>query len=277
MQNAQPQAQPQAQAQPQRQPQRPDHRGGLVLPHRSIWSLRLPKRRLACGLLIALAFTLLLALGEQAIAAAWALQLVWWMQALDLPGQFTLPPAGTASLFSLPVPLIDVHLRDAGMPATATHGLAAVVLWALAGWLPDSAKPAAYLLRFALLIHAAAILYFLCWPARFPHPLSSHIEGGLRQCWSLMLVTPWLHLCTYYLFPFAAWQRVALTAVTLLFLFVLAPLQFASHAALVYLLGAIMMPLLFLLFGVMVPLLGLVALYGWGMSWHDPARFAQEG
>ena len=258
------------------QAQRPGHRGGPGVLHRSIWSLRLPKRRLACGLLIALAFTLLLTLGKQEIAAVWAQQLIGWMQALGLPGQFTPAAAGPSGLFSLPVPLIDVQLRDLGRLATATHALAALAVWALAGWLPDRAKPVTYLLRFAVLIHTASIVYFWYWPARFLHPLSSHIEGGLRQAWALMLVTPWLHLCMYYLFPFAVWRRVALTAATLLFLFVLTPLQYATHAALVYQLGLIMSPLLYMLFGVMVPMLGLVALYGWGMSWHTPSRSAQE-
>ena len=248
------------------------HRGGAILPHRSIWSLRLPKHRLAGGLAIALAFTALLFVLQPGVAQAWARQMVWWMNALALPGQFEMPVETQPNLFSLPVPMIDLRLQDIGLAGAGVHALAAVALWLVAGWLPDSAKPAAFLLRFAVLIHAAAIAYFVFWPGRFPHSLSSHVAGGLRQSWALMLLTPWLHLCTFYLFPFAVWQRVAVTAVTLLFLFVLAPLQYASHAALLYLLGLIALPLLYLLFGVMVPILGLVALYGWGMSWHDPAQ-----
>ena len=252
------------------------HRGGAILPHRSIWSLRLPKRRLAGGVLIALAFTLALAWVQPRVAGFWGQQLVWWMQALALPGQFAGPVIGQTALFSLPVPMIDVQLPDTGALGPAAHALAAVAVWVMAGWLPDSAKPAAFLLRFGVLIHAASVIYFLLWPGSFPHSVINHTGGGLRQTWALMLLTPWLHLCTYYLFPFAVWQRVALTAVTLAFLFALAPLQYATHAALLYRFGLILMPLLHLLFGVMVPILGFVALYGWGMSWHDPARAVHE-
>ncbi len=248
------------------------HRGGAILPHRSIWSLQLPRHRLAVGVLIALGFTGLLALAQPMLASAWGRQMVWWMQALGLPGQFAQPDLAGLDLFSLPVPLIDVALPDLGWVDLAAHALGCVVLWVLAGWLPDSAKPGAYLLRFAVLIHSASVLYFALWPASFPHSLISHVGGGLRQAWTLLLLTPWLHLCTYYLFPFALWQRPALTAVTLLYLALLAPLQYASHAALLVLMGPVVMPLLQLLFGVMVPILGLVALYGWGMSWHDPSR-----
>lgn len=249
---------------------------GVILPHRSIWSLRLPKRRLAGGVLIALAFTLALAWAQPWVATFWGQQLVWWMQSLALPGQFTGAVLGEPDLFSLPVPMIDVHLRAEGRFGVVAHALAAVVVWVVAGWLPDGAKPAAFLLRFGALIHGASVLYFLLWPGSFPHSLISHTGGGLRQTWALMLLTPWLHLFTYYLFPFAVWQRVAVTALTLAFLFVLAPLQYATHAALLYLSGLIVMPLLHLLFGVMLPILGFVALYGWGMSWHNPTQKGQE-
>ena len=252
------------------------HRGGAILQHRAIWSLRLPKRRLAGGTLIALAYTLLLAGGQPWVAEFWGQQMVWWMHALELPGKFVAATVGTPNLLSLPVPVIDLRLGAFGPLGAALHALAAMAVWWLAGWLPDSAKPAAYLLRFAVLIHIASAAYFLLWPASFPRGLMGHVAGGLRQSWLLMLLTPWLHLCTYYLFPFPAWQDAALTALTLLFLLFLAPLQYTAHLAVLHLFGLIMLPLLYLLFGSMLPILGFVALYGWGMSWHDPARAPQE-
>ena len=247
------------------------HRGGAILPHRSIWSLQLPWQRLAVGVLIASGFTGLLALLQPLLAQFWGGQLVWWMQQLGVAGQFAPPDMSGLGLFAMPVPLIDILLPDPGGVALAAHALACAALWMLAGWLPDSGKPGAYLLRFAVLIHAASVLYFALWPGSFPHSAISHLGGGLRQSWALLLLSPWLHLCTYYLFPFATWQRLALTGLTLLYLAVLAPLQYATHGAMLVLSGAVAMPLLHLLFGVMVPILGLVALYGWAMSWHDPA------
>ncbi len=276
--HTQPHTQPHAhgQANPQANPhahlQQRGHRGGEILPHRSIWSLRLPRARLAGGALIAVAFTLLLAWAQPWVTLAWGGQIVWWMQVLELPGHFAVNENAAPNLFSPPVPMIDLQLRDMGPLGPLTHALAAVSLWIVAGWLPDHAKPAAFLLRFALLIHGASVLYFLLWPASFPHSLISHTGGGLRQIWALMLLTPWIHLCIYYLFPFAAWQRLAVTALTLGYLALLAPLLYATHVALLHLLGLIVMPVLHLLLGVMLPIIGFVALYGWAMSWHDPAR-----
>lgn len=258
------------------QPAARGHRGGAILPHRSIHSLTLPKQRLASGLLTTLAFTLALVWLQPWIAAWWSQQLVWWMHVLPLPGQFTPAQEGPRDLFALVVPMIDVQLRGPHPAEPAAHALAAISVWVLSGWLPDSARPAAFLFRLGALINGAAVVYFQLWPASFPHSLMNHIGGGLHQSWTLMVLTPWLHLCTFYLFPFALWQRFALTALTLAFLFFLAPLQYATHAALVYQLGMIVLPLLHLLFGVMVPILGFVALYGWGMSWHDPASSQGE-
>lgn len=248
------------------------HRGGAIGQHRSIRSLRLPGRRVAQAVVIALGFSALLLLAEHAIALAWGHSLVWWMQVLQIPGQFAPPPLQELSPFSIPVAVIDLQLAGNSPLVLTGHGLAVVALWIVAGWLPDAARPGAYLLRFAVVIHAASVVFFVFWPGSFSHSAARHVGGGLRQIWALMLVTPWLHLATFHLFPFQAWQRLALTAVSLAYLLLLGPLLYASHAALLAALGLVMMPLLHLLFGVMVPILGLVALYGWGMSWYDPAR-----
>ena len=251
------------------------HRGGAILPHRSIWSLHLPWHRLATGLLIALGYTGLLALLQAPLAAFWDWQLLAWLQGLGLVGpvqaaDLALLDPADASLFSLPMQQVDLAMSDVGSVGLAAHGLACVALWVAAGWLPDPAKPGAYVLRFAVLIHGASVLYFGLWPGSFTHSLGGHVSAGLRQSWMLLLLTPWLHLCTYYLFPFALRQRLAVTAVTLLYLALLAPLQYTTHALVLVWAGPVLMPLLHLLFGVMVPILGLVALYGWGMSWHNP-------
>ena len=109
------------------------------------------------------------------------------------------------------------------------------------------------------------------------HSLVGHTDDGLRQIWTLMLLTPWMHLATYYLFPFALWQHAALSAATLLWLALLAPVQYALHAALLQRFGPVVMPLLQLLFGVMVPILGFVALYGWAMSWPQGGAAGARG
>ena len=245
--------------------------------HRSIFSLRLPLHRLGLGFGMATLFSLALAALQPAIETAWGAELVWWLRALELRGQFEPPAAVQRGLFSVAAPFIELELPELGWPQLARHGLAVTAVWLGSGWLPECARPATYLLRFAALVHGSSIVYFAFWPASFAHSPMGHVGNGLSQGWDLMLMAPWLHLVTFYVFPFAIWQRLALTTLTLLFLFVFTPLQYASHAAIVSSLGLVVLPLLHLLFGVMLPIIGLVALYGWGMSWHDPVLPSPAG
>lgn len=246
------------------------HRGGQIPMHRAIDHLQLPWQRLAGGALLALAFTAALVALRPWVAWAWAGQIGWWLQALQLPG--SLGPAPVVTLggdpSALPLPMLQLAVPATTPLQVGLHGLGVLALWVAAGRLPDAAKPGAYVLRFAALLHGAAVLFFLGWAEHFPHAPPTQVMGGLRQSWALMLAVPWLHLLTYHLFPFPAWQGAALTALSLAFLAVLSPLQYASHMALLAAAGPIVMPLLFLLFGLMLPVLGLVALYGWAMSWR---------
>nr|WP_315190526.1 hypothetical protein [uncultured Albidiferax sp.] len=253
------------------------HQGGTILQHRAISRLHLPRHRLWLGLALAVLLTLLLVLLRPWVAQAWALEMVWWMQVLELPGHFDARGRGGDGLLALAVPFIDLQLAAPNGWAPVGHGLVALSVWWVAGRMSDAAKPVAYLLRFAVLVHGASVLFFIFWPASFPHSVDQHVGSGLRQAWHLMLLAPWIHFATYYLFPFAFWQRVLLTVLSWLFLGLLTPLQYALHVALVQHGGLVVMPLLHLLFGVMLDIIGFVALYGWAMGWRlQRGAHAQE-
>lgn len=253
------------------------HLGDEILQHRAISRLHLPLRRLWAGVALAVLLTLLLLLLRPWLAQAWAVEIVWWMQALELPGNFSAQGRGGEGLLSLAVPFIDVQLAAPNGWAPVVHGLVALGVWWASGRMSDAAKPVAFLLRFAVVVHGASVLFFIFWPASFPHSVEQHFDSGLRQAWQLMLLAPWIHLATYYLFPFAFWQRALLTVLSWLFLFVLTPLQYALHVGLIHHLGLVVMPLLYLLFGVMLDIIGFVALYGWAMGWRPQGgTHAQE-
>lgn len=243
------------------------HLGGIIAQHRAMWRQTLPRRRLLEGVALALACSGALMLLREVVGLAWGMSLVWWMHALALPGQFALGDVAHAGSFGVAVPYIALDLAAPDPWTPIGHGAFLVLLWWWSGWLPDAAKPIAFFVRLCVLVHAASVLFFMFWSASFVHSESSHVVSGLRQAWYLMLFTPWLHLMTYYLFPFGLRQRLGLTLVTLLFLFVLTPLQYALHLALVQQAGMIVLPLMNLVFGVMLPIIGIVALYGWGMGW----------
>lgn len=245
--------------------------GRAILPHRSIWRLELPLRRIAGGIALAAALSLGLFALRDTIAAGWAIVLVGWLQALGLPGHFDVAPRGDISWFGIALPLIDLRPLPQHDLALPLHAAATAAAWWLGGRLPDAFRPGGYLLRFAALIHGASVAFFAFRAASFPHSLVGHTAEGLRQAWALMLITPWVHLVTYYLFPVAPRQRFLLTLFTLAWLAAAAPLVYTLHAVLLHHLGLVVMPLLQLLFGVMVLIIGFVALYGWAMSWPDDA------
>ncbi|MEK8025462.1 hypothetical protein [Pseudaquabacterium rugosum] len=248
--------------------------GGVILPHRSIWSLNLPGRRLAIGLALTLLFTLLLSLAKPWISLFWVEQMREWMQALGLAQQIGVDDAVPSSqgqyLLSLPVPMVHLQMPAPVRPLLMIHGGVAVLAWLAVGFLPDAGRPATYLVRFAAMIHLCAVVFFAFWAPVFPHDETGHIAWGLHRNWLFMLLTPWLHLFTYYMFPFPWWQRIALTGLTVGWLALLGPLQFALHAQALAVFGIVVMPLLETLAGVMLPILGMVALFGWAMSWNDP-------
>ena len=241
--------------------------GRTVLLHRAIGQVHSPAQRMTLGAAIAVLFTALLLLMHADIATAWGNVLSATLRALDLAGLTIWPAQRADGWFSLAVPLVELPAQPQSPGLLMVHACVVALLWWVAGLLPDAGKPGAYLLRFAMLIHGMSVLYFWFWPGSFLHSVPEHTANGLRQTWSLLLLTPWLHLGTYYLFPFPLRQGVALTAITLVYLIVLAPLQYALHAALLHHLGLVVMPLLYLLFGAMLDILGFVALYGWAMSW----------
>jgi hypothetical protein len=246
------------------------HLGGAIPQHRAISRLHLPLQRLWIGVALAIALTLLLVWLRPWVAQAWAVEIVWWMQALELLGHFDALGRGGDGVLALAVPFIEVQQVSPDGWVPVWHGLVALCVWWATGRMSDAAKPVAYLLRFAVMIHGAAVVFFIFWPASFPHSVDLHTGSGLRQAWHLMLLAPWIHLATYYLFPFAFWQRCWLTVLTWIFLFVLTPLQYSLHVALVQHMGLVVMPLLHLLFGVMLDIIGFVALYGWAMGWSRP-------
>jgi hypothetical protein len=248
------------------------HRGGRILLHRSIWGLQLPPGRLWQSSALALGLTALLLLAREAIGLAWSGELLWWMQAMALPGRYQLSEAMVAQAsmpWQIVVPQVQLSLTAPLDLTLAANAGAVALLWWAAAKLPDAFRPGMYLLRLCALIHGCSVAFFWLWPAAFPHSVQEHLANGLQQCWSLMLLAPWIHLGTFYLFSVGWRQRLALTLLTWAYLFVLAPLLYALHALVISACGLLAMPLLHLMGGVIAVIVGFVALYGWAMSWAN--------
>ena len=248
------------------------HRGGRILLHRSIWNQRLPATRLWGSVLLALTLSGLMLSVRPWVSLMWSAEVGAWLAALQLPLPTPLPPPEAFDgwvQWQLDLPVLGWRLPAPGPLALLLNVVALVAAWWGSGRFSDAFRPACYLLRLACLIQGAAVLWFWWMPASFPHTVDEHYRSGLQQMWALLMLSPWLHLATYYLFPVTWWHRLALTGMTWVYLLLLAPLQQSLHLAVLHHLGMVFMPLLYLLLGVMVPIVGLVALYGWAMSWAN--------
>jgi hypothetical protein len=252
------------------------HLGGTIAQHRAMWRQSLPLGRVLQSGLLALAFTGLLLWLRPWVGLAWGGELLWWMRGLRLVGYFVPGDPRAVGAFGMVVPVIAPELPVPGAFSPMLHGAVLLLLWWCTGWVSDAAKPLAFFVRLGVLVHAASVVFFMFWAGSFTHSVAGHVASGLRQTWYLMLATPSIHLLTYYLFPFAAWQRALLTATTLAYLFVLAPLQYALHVALAWHAGLILLPVLNLMFGVMLPVVSVVALYGWAMGWRKRGEEASH-
>lgn len=245
--------------------------------HRSIWGLQLPRRRLLRSTALALVLTLVLLALREAIAQAWAGQLVWWLGQLGLEGRWSAQIEPGQMPWHMGAPRVSLAVSAPQELTLAGNTLGVLLLWWVVGRLPDAARPAAYLLRLCAIIQGTAVFFFWLWPASFPHSVDDHIANGLQQCWALMLLAPWIHLGTYYLFAVSWAQRLAVTLLTWGWLLLLAPLLYALHALVIARFGVLAMPLLHLLLGVMVAIIGFVAIYGWAMSWANQRTLRQQG
>ncbi len=142
-----------------------------------------------------------------------------------------------------------------------------LAIFALSFSIGDQYVPLRYLLRLVVMIQSTALFCFAVFPATFPYTATSHIHDGLLLTALLLVLIPWLHALTYYVFGFSVFQKIALTSLTLIYFLVLAPVQYLLHAWLLHHLSLVLLPILYLLFGVLLDMLMLVALYAWAMSW----------
>lgn len=226
-----------------------------------------PAHRLAEVVLIPLIFNLLGWLAEPMLARFWAALFEFWLPRLNLSGSVsivTIPPLW----LGMDVPVVDLPSRIPAPWAWWGSALAAAGLVWISFVTPDRLLPLRYFLRFLVLVHISALVYFGVAPASFPHTLPGYLRSSFVAGLWLMALLPWVHSLIYHIFDFSLVHKLALTLLSLLFLAVAIPLQLLSHAHILTFGSLLFLPVLYLLFGILPLSLGCIALYGWAMSWR---------
>jgi hypothetical protein len=82
-------------------------------------------------------------------------------------------------------------------------------------------------------------------------------------------LTPIVLGFTYYLFDFSLGRKIGLTAMLMIHLIVLIPMQYVLHAWVMYHASLLFLPLLFFVAGIPLNVLVFIAFYSWGFSWKN--------
>lgn len=243
------------------------HFGGTISPHRALLTIPLRRREFlsALGLAMLLLIGYIFSLGW--VATGWEHILLW---CLDVFGYHNV----RLGSFGFSVADYDIYTPylqlGAGVPNsqqwTGAVLLTSIIL-IISFLLPDRHTPLAYLLRALALIHAIAIVYFTIWPQYYPYSLAGYHALMMLVGMAFIAIVPVVYGLTYFIFDVSLMKKLSITLFTMLYLFLLIPLQYFAHAYLVHTFSLIYMPVLFLMFGMMIDVFLLIAFYAWAMSW----------
>ena len=241
-------------------------RGSRIPIHRSIRSITFPRSRFLVILLLPLLFNIIFWLTLNPLLAAWQAFFEFWVAKLNLEGSVGVRVHELAGI-SLSLPDLQLAARAADSFMWWAMLASDLLALALSFTLRGTLLPLSYLIRFLVLIQVTALIFFAIWPDGFPYDVANYTGGALTTALVLMVIIPWVHALTYYIFNFSLPQKFALTTLTLAFIAIATPFQYALHAYIICKFSLLVLPGLYFIFGILLDVLVFVALYGWAMSW----------
>ena len=244
------------------------YRGTAIPVHRALAWERVRISTIVLAILAAAAFNALVVWQVDALMEFWRAVIAQALAPLLPASRVTLQAHELLPGWQVGVPDVDL---GAGAPS-GVQWLDALLLGIgllLASLiLPHRARPVAYLVRLVASAQLSANLYFYLAPGQFPYSLRNHVTTLASGMLVLLLLVPWLHALAWYPFDHRWSRKLALTALTLGFFAIYAPVSLAMHAWLIHDGSLVLQPVLYLVFGYPVQIFLLVCLYGWGMSWE---------
>jgi hypothetical protein len=236
-------------------------------PHRARRRLPLRPADIGLGIVLALVSLLIWVHALPWISSGWYQCLRVGVERLRLDATVELVPYHFGPMFRVDIPALRMrnlvpHLWTWGLTALACFGLLAISFR-----LPPRLTPVTYAIRLLVAIQGSALAYFAILPARFPESVES-VTGGLMSGGTMLItLVPIIHGLVYYIFDFGMLRKAVLTALTMIHLIVLLPLQCLVEGAILHQ-SLLFVPLLYMVFGVPLDILMIMCFYAWGMSWR---------
>ena len=236
--------------------------------HRSLAKLRFPRARWLHVTLLPAALSAAVWVASDELVQVWAWLLNRGIAMLGLNGVVQALATHRLRWDSPAMVLADIPAAAPSSGQLIAGGLIAAALLLLSFIVRAERVPTRYVLRALTLCHGSAVLFFGLFSARLPYSLDDHVAAGLTMAWMFMLLIPWMHAASFYVFGFGVWRKLALTVMTLLHLALFVPAQYLFHIAVVQTYSLLQLPLLYLLAGVLLDVFVFIGMYAWAMSWQ---------
>jgi hypothetical protein len=245
--------------------------GGVIAQHRAMFTSPHHATKILGAVVLTLVTFYIWLFALNWVTRSWALVLDFWREVLGMGGYVEM----WRYPFGLEVPYLH---SGGGLPSFGQWSIGAlltIALFIVSFLMPKKSLPIAYFIRVTAFFQTCSQIFFLFWPRLFPYTASGYIHGTLIATVFLISLVPILLGLTYHVFDFSLGKKIGLTLIIMVYLCILVPFQYMSHAFIMYHASVLYMPVLFFVFGLPFNVMMFITLYAWGMSWDDELRREQ--
>jgi hypothetical protein len=249
------------------------HRGGEIRLHRGIVSFRASRVDVAHAILLAGGLSYLWVRLLPLIGRLWFAIFSYWIHALGIQASLAIVPQRWVRAVDISLPFVGVQAGPVTPTIWMGSLIATLAAFAATYWFSEEQAPWMYIVRALVIIQTTAQVYFSFAGARFPHDVPTYAMGMLSFGVILIGMIPIVLAFTYYLFEFAFWKKLAISALAMGYMTAFFPLQYMLHVYILHL-SILFMPLLYFAFGPFLDVLIFICLYSWAMSWKSRSQVA---
>lgn len=145
--------------------------------------------------------------------------------------------------------------------------------WLVTRLIPETWMPLRYGIRFLCVVQLTSVVFFACWPGRFPYGVGDFVRTQVYTGFTFLLLLPPVYGMSYFILDFSLSRKLTLLLLAVAYTAVAAPVQIVTCAILTHFGSLALIPLFYLAFGPLVYVSWMVAFYSWGVSWR-PRRAA---
>ena len=238
--------------------------GNAILMHRSLRVLNFPAKRWVDVLVLPLVGSLMFLLIWPYLAEVWSDCLTSSLSSIFPDAEFS-PYTVWFSDAPLWIPRLD-----AAIPGVLQWWIGLGFCLICVGLMMIRSShwtPVRYTAGFLGVLQITSQVFFLFSTDGLPYDIFKLLASEIETAATVILMMPWLLAATFNIFPFSTWHKAKLLALSMGYLCVLTPIQFACHGVILGWGSMLWMPMLWFVFGFAISILTVIGWYSWAMSW----------